>query len=354
MSKGLFTSLAVFLCLVGSTLGFSSTGLSVGFETRRAAIKDALGQVRRNLGSGFGELLPLLTEDQLEQLKETGSVKLCADNFDPDPDVNKNHILVNVNKGNKPTLQWIRAEEPEFCLYIDTNYEEETGIEIIAVSIWGAVVPKNEQKFGSEKLYVHATFNVTATYEQCYCASEDFAGSPPKYGRINNKCTYSKYSKRPEEDQDLLFCPSCEYCKKAAKEDDAPDPVYKYWVFFQGVTGQLWGPGLPVFREKIHDSFSKIDPSINSCTIDTTNLRLSQFGCGGANSKNLYCGLGTWFNCREDLAALSPTGNPEDVTVHVADINLRVVPCPIDLCKKVTTAPECDELGGQFCCDVEI
>jgi len=127
--------------------------------------------------------------------------------------------------------------------------------------------------------------------------------------------------------------------------------------------GHLWGPGLPLFRKTIAESFDQVDPNINACTLDITNVPRPQFGCDdlsnpdmgygfGANVKNMNCGLGTWFNCKEDLEALGGSM----VKVHVADINLNVIPCPtpaptpIGTCKNFTISEQiCIEEGGTFC-----
>jgi len=48
----------------------------------------------------------------------------------------------------------------------------------------------------------------------------------------------------------------------------------------------------------------------------------------GANAKSQDCGFAVWFNCEEDIAALNAQDPNPPFQGHIADINLKIVPCP--------------------------
>lgn len=283
-------------------------------------------------GKGADAVLPALTEENKRELQNNNEVKLCATGFNNGGKTN--HVLVNVNKGNKPTLQWLPKDPAYFCVTIKKDRKE--------IKLEGTVVPR-ERKYNEAPLYVEITYKSKKEWDKCYCASADFVGgdaSNPSYNTVQKDCTFDAFQER--DDKDLYFCPKCEnwQCHQAREKspgNGAPAPVYAGWDFYTEVEGRLWGPGACLFLEENQRNFPEIEEIGTECTVSNQNIPLAQFGCSnddlddpvsgygyGANTKNQACGFATWFTCEEELQYI---GGP-DITVHTADFNFDVVPCP--------------------------
>mmetsp|Transcript_3720 Transcript_3720/g.5039 ORF Transcript_3720/g.5039 Transcript_3720/m.5039 type:complete len:370 (-) Transcript_3720:98-1207(-) len=352
---------ASLLCFFSGVLGKSAQMHSdVRVESINAALEAARGS--------FGDIVPAeITPEQYRELAYEGYLKLCGVEYNPG-EKTKNHVVVNVNRNNKATLNWIPPDGESFCVFV--KEEEHDKYEVI---LNGTVVPFDTKKYGSEPLHVNAKFTVSSDWESCWCSSEEVAKDPldPHYGKVEKKCTLDKYMNR--EDESLLFCPKCDQglCKEAGKKSDelgAPNPIYKDWVFFSKVEGKFYGPGLGLLRQEIFNSFPAVNPNLLECTLDITNIPVPQFGCSdlsnplngygyGVNAKNFECGFASWFNCLEDIDAL---GGVDNLKVHTLDINFNLIPCPTPaptaqptpkgICKRVNTSEiDCVELDGDFC-----
>uniref|UniRef100_A0A7S3PS57 Chitin-binding type-4 domain-containing protein n=1 Tax=Aplanochytrium stocchinoi TaxID=215587 RepID=A0A7S3PS57_9STRA len=332
--------------------------------------------VRQALGSS--DFPPDLTEAQKRELQQGNNLKLCA--LPHSPGQTRNFILVNVNRNSRGTLRWLPYGDA--CVEIKNNQNE--------IKFDWQVVPQNDPE--GPILTVEATFKNKKPFTDCWCAGEDFAGSVenPNYGKVDKKCTISRFMNRPDDAADLLFCPKCEggICGEANKKRDeigSPKPIWLNWNFYTEVEGKLGGEGLALFRQEVEKSFpqTKVEPPVTTCTLSVLNVPVPQFGCSdldnpedgygfGVNVKNLECGFATWFNCVEDLPQLGGSANK----LHVADINFNLGRCPTpapvptptppptnfptpkpqepcvdyDCCKLIDiTIDECNDLGGIFC-----
>eukprot|EP00510_Aplanochytrium_minuta_P004313 CAMPEP_0184016560 /NCGR_PEP_ID=MMETSP0954-20121128/6998_1 /TAXON_ID=627963 /ORGANISM="Aplanochytrium sp, Strain PBS07" /LENGTH=492 /DNA_ID=CAMNT_0026297597 /DNA_START=318 /DNA_END=1797 /DNA_ORIENTATION=- len=316
-------------------------------------LHDLYDNVRAQFGgTGPDAVLPELTEENKRELQNSNEVKLCATGFNNGGKTN--HVLVNVNKANKPTLQWLPKDPAYFCVTIKKDRKE--------IKLEGTVVPR-ERKYNEAPLYVEVTFKNKKEWDQCYCASADFVGGNPlnpSYKRVQKDCTWENFMNRPDDDSGLYYCPKCENweCHRARDMEDktgAPSPVYAGWDFYTEVDGRLWGPGACLFLEENQRNFPEIEEVGTECIISNQNIPLAQFGCSddeledpvngygyGVTTKNQACGFATWFTCENELTYIG--GN--DISVHTADFNFNVVPCPAppptlppsELCPKTPNA----------------
>uniref|UniRef100_A0A6S8CQX2 Uncharacterized protein n=1 Tax=Aplanochytrium stocchinoi TaxID=215587 RepID=A0A6S8CQX2_9STRA len=258
-------------------------------------------------------------------------MEMCAEAYHP-----YGHLLANLNKRGQPTVSWF--PKGNFYITVGDNY----------IRLKGSLVTRIPGGNQDKILEMDFTFTDERATDQCFCGSQDFVNyvgtnsvSMPNYNMVQNRCT-GKLQRDPYVNPNNLdFCPKCErdQCRRAREAGKAPAPIYRDWRFFNDVSGTLSGDGLPVFREKIHDIFKAVDPSLHSCTPTIKGLPLAQFYCSnmtdpdygrgfGVNGKNQKCGMAVWLNCEEDIPTLDAGATNGIFSGHVMDINLNFMKCP--------------------------
>mmetsp|Transcript_7974 Transcript_7974/g.10418 ORF Transcript_7974/g.10418 Transcript_7974/m.10418 type:complete len:579 (+) Transcript_7974:378-2114(+) len=242
-------------------------------------------------------------------------------------------LLTNVNKKGSAVERWTPPDDSDICVIV---------VEGESLSITGRVCLFRDNEVHEDKcIDIDVTLSGFAPIDDCYCSSElspfvdEFAD--PNYEKMQKKCDYKAFNKRPSDASELLFCPACKAdtcsdAKKMQSTNGAPDPIYLNWNFYTEINGSLSGSGMDVFREPVLNKVPGAPEGLTSCTPDISDLLLPQMYCSdpedpvngygyGANSHSQKCGLGFWFNCKEDLPYLTEGK-------HCLDINMAFEPCP--------------------------
>eukprot|EP00511_Aplanochytrium_stocchinoi_P006763 CAMPEP_0204840778 /NCGR_PEP_ID=MMETSP1346-20131115/38956_1 /ASSEMBLY_ACC=CAM_ASM_000771 /TAXON_ID=215587 /ORGANISM="Aplanochytrium stocchinoi, Strain GSBS06" /LENGTH=564 /DNA_ID=CAMNT_0051978389 /DNA_START=18 /DNA_END=1712 /DNA_ORIENTATION=+ len=262
--------------------------------------------------------------------KLSGTVELCAERVRPGLGA-----VTQVDRANSATQIWVPTTGSNFNVNIDFDAG--------TAQVFGQLFPVGGDKV-ADRLEFNATLSMQTGIDDCYCSQPFIAGPPSntKYKNVN-RCGPIAYSERKPAYKDLLLCPHCQkgQCFRADTSvrkhvSGIPKPIYSDWVFYETVDGSIGGPGLEKYRSQIRQTFKMVPDTIDSCTIDTTNLPVPQLYCTdfdipengygfGVNGFNQKCGLSFWYNCAEDRPFLPPKN--KDVKVHEADLNVNLVTC---------------------------